>query len=387
MSTVQLRGVHKSFPSGSGDVDVLNGIDVTVADGEFLTILGSSGCGKSTLLRLISGLELATSGSVSINDVDVTGTAPEKRQLAMVFQNYALFPHLNVEENILFGLKSRKTEKNIRHERLTDVAHLLGLDELLGRKPAELSGGQRQRVALGRALVSGQRLVLMDEPLSNLDAKLRAEMRVELKRIQRRLGLTIIYVTHDQVEAMTMADRVMMMSEGRVEQLAAPEEIYSAPATTTVGRFIGSPPMNIIDIPSTSELAELLPEEFRETGATLGVRPESIDLHPVGEPVPAGRVQVIEATVLVNELLGADRIITTALDDVAREAPPHASETHGESPAHQDLASGRRVMARVDPSSQITVEERMTLSVAPTDLHWYSRSDGHRMSSAAREAA
>ncbi|WP_168198621.1 ABC transporter ATP-binding protein [Nesterenkonia sp. NBAIMH1] len=370
MSRVQLQDIRKSFPSRAGEVEVLRGIDVTVEDGEFLAILGPSGCGKSTLLRLISGLELASGGSMSIDGTDITGTAPEKRELAMVFQNYALFPHLNVRENILFGLKSRGAEKSLRSERLAEAAELLGLEELLDRKPSELSGGQRQRVALGRALVSGQRLVLMDEPLSNLDAKLRAEMRVELKRIQRRLGLTIIYVTHDQVEAMTMADRVLMMSEGRVEQLAPPEEIYSAPATVTVGRFIGSPPMNIVDVPADSDLAHLLPEELRASGAALGVRPESVELHAAGEAVPGDRVRLAGAEVLVNELLGADRIISTAL-----ESSTSAS------------TAGRRITARLEPGRRIDVEEHVSLSAKAADLHWYSPSDGTRMTPTALQAA
>ncbi|GAA1825573.1 ABC transporter ATP-binding protein [Nesterenkonia flava] len=367
MAAVQLRGVRKSFPARKGeDVEVLKGIDVDVASGEFLAILGSSGCGKSTLLRLISGLELATGGSILIDGADVTGLSPEKRELAMVFQNYALFPHLNVRENILFGLKSRGEPKQLRAERLAETAELLGLDELLDRRPAELSGGQRQRVALGRALVSGQRLVLMDEPLSNLDAKLRAEMRVEIKRIQRQLGLTIIYVTHDQVEAMTMADRVMMMASGRVEQLAAPEDLYGTPASTTVARFIGSPPMNIVEVAPGSSLADLLPADLRDSGAALGVRPESLDLHPSAQHVPAGRLAVGEATVLVNELLGADRIISTTLSTGS--------------------GGSQRMLVRTEPSRAVSTDEQVTLSARAEDLHWYSRETGRRLQRDSAEA-
>lgn len=359
MAAVSLRGVKKVFAANKTEnVQVLSGIDVDVEEGEFLAILGASGCGKSTLLRIISGLESLSDGSVEIQAQDVTAVPPEKRNLAMVFQNYALFPHLNVEENLVFGLKARRVDSTVRKERLAETAELLGLDELLERKPAELSGGQRQRVALGRALVSGQRLVLMDEPLSNLDAKLRSEMRTELKRVQRALDLTIIYVTHDQVEAMTMADRVMMLSEGRIEQLASPQELYRAPATTTVGRFIGSPPMNILDLPTDSELV-LLHGPREAGGVSLGVRPEKLEIHGPGEEIPSSRIRLGEATVLVNELLGADRVITAVLDE-------HVV----------DEGASRRVIARADPGQQVEMDQKVLLSAEPGAIHWYSRETG-----------
>ncbi len=357
MPSVSLSAVSKTFTGRKGEqTPVLRGIDVDVPDGEFLAILGSSGCGKSTLLRLVSGLEKVTSGTITIDGDDVTGTSPEKRELAMVFQNYALFPHLNVRENILFGLKSRGEDKQVRSERLAEAAELLGLAKLLNRKPAELSGGQRQRVALGRALVSGKRLILMDEPLSNLDAKLRADMRTELKRIQRQLDLTIIYVTHDQVEAMTMADRVMMLSDGHIEQVATPEEIYRAPATTTVGRFIGSPPMNIIDISTADDLSTLLPADLRKSGGGLGVRPEFLHVHADGQSHDSGRIDLGTATVLANELLGADRIVTST------------------------RADGQRVVARVDPTQAVPAETAITLSAPPSALHWYHPESNRRIS-------
>ncbi|TQL62342.1 ABC transporter ATP-binding protein [Propioniferax innocua] len=356
MSSVVLRDVRKSFPSRrGGQVAVLSGIDTDVADGEFLAILGPSGCGKSTLLRIISGLEAPTSGSIHINGADVTGTAPERRELAMVFQNYALFPHLDVRENILFGLKSRREPRDLQGRRLRETTDLLGLDALLDRKPSELSGGQRQRVALGRALVSGQRLILMDEPLSNLDAKLRADMRIELKRIQRRLGLTIIYVTHDQVEAMTMADRVMMLADGGVEQLAAPAEIYAAPASVTVGRFIGSPPMNIIAPFGRAGGALPLPAGVDAGRTLLGVRPERVSLVSEGLPCPDDEVQIGAAEVVVNELLGADRIVTT------------------------EMADGTRVMVRVTPDVAVAEGARVTLSAPADHLHLYDRTSRRRL--------
>lgn len=355
MSAVELRGVQKAFPAKRGaQVEVLRGIDVAVERGEFLAILGASGCGKSTLLRLISGLEIASGGTITIDGEDVTGAAPEKRQLAMVFQNYALFPHLNVRENVLFGLKSRREPSSVQQERLTETAGLLGLEELLGRRPAELSGGQRQRVALARALVSGQQLVLMDEPLSNLDAKLRAEMRIELKRIQRQLGLTIIYVTHDQVEAMTMADRVMMMSEGHIEQLATPEEIYRTPATTTVGRFIGSPPMNILELDADRAVQLGAPQELHHDGGSLGIRAEQLTVLTIGDAAGPGTVALGEATVQVNELLGADRILTAEL-------------------------AGQRVLARASPDLDVAVDSAVGLAARPEHLHWYHRDTSARI--------
>ena len=362
LTTVSLRGVTKTFEGRKGQrTEVLKGIDVDVRSGEFLAILGASGCGKSTLLRLISGLELVTEGTVTINDTDVTADPPAKRQLAMVFQNYALFPHLDVRGNILFGLRSRRVAKQTQRERLSETARLLGLGDLLGRKPSELSGGQRQRVALGRALVSGQQLVLMDEPLSNLDAKLRAEMRTEIKRIQRALDLTIIYVTHDQVEAMTMADRVLMMVDGRIEQLAAPDELYRAPATTTVARFIGSPPMNIINFDSDSELSSLAPSPLRDHGGALGVRPERLRLLPIATASVAGHeIELGNATILVNELLGADRIIAAELSGSGK-------------------VTGQHVVARVAPEFALDMDDQVVVVTEREAIHWYAPDTGRRV--------
>jgi len=354
VSAVDLIGVHKAFPGRRGEqVEVLRGIDVTVEQGEFLAILGASGCGKSTLLRLISGLEIASGGVIAIDGEEVTGVPPEQRSLAMVFQNYALFPHLSVKENVLFGLKSRGEPRAVQQERLAETAGLLGLEELLSRRPAELSGGQRQRVALARALVSGQQLILMDEPLSNLDAKLRAEMRIELKRIQRQLGLTIVYVTHDQVEAMTMADRVMMLSEGRIEQLATPEELYRAPATTTVARFIGSPPMNILDVDAERAAALGAPEAVSLDGGSVGVRAEHLRVLQPAAP-ENGSLSLGEGTVEVNELLGADRILTIGLE-------------------------GQRVLVRADPELDLAVDSAVELAARPEHLHWYDHTTSERI--------
>ncbi|GAB3723405.1 ABC transporter ATP-binding protein [Nocardiopsis nanhaiensis] len=374
MPTIEMHDVRKTFPAKGSDVEVLKGIDVGVESGEFLAILGASGCGKSTLLRLVSGLEPVSSGTVRIAGRDVTDLPPEKRELAMVFQNYALFPHLTAKENILFGLKSRRESKQVQNDRLAETAQLLGLEELLSRRPAELSGGQRQRVALGRALVSGQRLILMDEPLSNLDAKLRAEMRTEIKRIQRQLDLTIIYVTHDQVEAMTMADRVMMLSDGSIEQLASPGELYRAPATTVVGQFIGSPPMNILDVPAHSELAALGPARLQDEGGSLGVRPERLKLHHEAEPLSPGHgaatvspdsVRLGKATVLVNELLGADRLITATLHS----------------------AADQRIVARIEPDQQVAADDTVVVTTTAPAIHWYAADTGRRLDGTPRAGA
>ncbi len=254
-TSLTLRGIDKFFPSpGSATpVQVLFDFSFETRPGQFVVFLGPSGCGKSTALRLIAGLEQPQAGDIVIDGRVVNKVPAARRRLAMVFQSYALFPHLSVSENILFGLKVRRVPRKECNQRLERVAAQLELTDYLKRKPLQLSGGQRQRVALGRALVSGASLILMDEPLSNLDAKLRQQMRLELRDLQRELGLTVIYVTHDQVEAMTMADQVVVMREGRVDQVADPWTLYRFPCRTDVARFIGSPPMNLIPCQVTEE--------------------------------------------------------------------------------------------------------------------------------------
>ncbi|NCU18005.1 ABC transporter ATP-binding protein [Pallidibacillus pasinlerensis] len=244
MSQVELINISKSYDKQK---DVLDGINLTIEEGEFFVLVGPSGSGKSTLLRMIAGLEDITGGFLKIGGHTVNHLPPKDRNLSMVFQNYALYPHLTVEQNILFGLKARKVDKQEQQKRLKDAAEMLGLTDLLKRKPRELSGGQRQRVALGRSVVSHAPLCLMDEPLSNLDAKLRANMRVEIRRLQKRLGLTMIYVTHDQVEAMTMGDRIMVLNDGKIQQVGKPITLYNEPENLFVATFIGSPKMNLAD--------------------------------------------------------------------------------------------------------------------------------------------
>lgn len=270
-------------------------VSVDLPEGQFSVLLGPSGCGKSTLLRLIAGLDTPTSGSINLAGIDITLLPPSRRNLSMVFQSYALFPHLTVSENILFGLAVRRVKRTEQRARLDRVAAMMGLSDFLERRPSQLSGGQQQRVALARAVISERPVCLMDEPLSNLDAKLRAEMRVEIRALQQRLGLTMVYVTHDQVEAMTMADRIVVMNAGRVQQVATPRDLYARPANIFVAGFIGTPPMNMIP-------AEALPAQMSvPPGSTLGVRPEDITLGPDGVPARLAGVEYLGAVLIATE--------------------------------------------------------------------------------------
>src|SRR4051812_24496844 len=301
MAEVRLAGIAKTW----GTSIALENISFSAPDGHLVALLGPSGCGKSTTLRLIAGLEMATAGSISIAGRDVTALPPAKRGVSMVFQNYALFPHLSVAENILFGLKVRNVPRAERDGRLKRAAGILGLEALLERKPSQLSGGQQQRVALGRAIVAETRVCLMDEPLSNLDAQLRVEMRREIRALQRRLGMTMLYVTHDQVEAMTMADQVVLMRNGRIEQDAAPAALYEKPATIFAARFVGTPPMNVIPAVLVPEAVCATPAGRARDTLAIGVRPENTRIDPAGVPAP----------VVAVEYLGADTLIDTRIAD------------------------------------------------------------------------
>ena len=294
MSLIELKSVTKSW----GDTTALRSMDLRIEPGSFCVLLGPSGCGKSTTLRIIAGLEEASSGAVWIDGRDVTQLPPAQRGIAMVFQNYALFPHLSVADNIQFGLSVRKVPAAERAERLAQVAQLLGLGALLERRPSQLSGGQQQRVALGRALVAQAKVCLMDEPLSNLDAQLRQEMRAELRELQQRLGLTVVYVTHDQTEAMSMADQVVLLHQGQVEQCATPRQMYATPATTFTARFIGTPAMNLVRL-EAGAIAGSAVTTGQTQATSLGIRPEAIRL--AGEGVPA--------LVMGQEYLGADLVL------------------------------------------------------------------------------
>jgi multiple sugar transport system ATP-binding protein len=264
MGALTLAGIQKSF----GDVDVLKGIDLDVADGEFVIIVGPSGCGKSTLLRVIAGLEDASSGAIRIDGKNVSHIPPAERGIAMVFQTYALYPHLNVRDNMTLGLKQAKYPKPEIASRVEEASRMLSLGSYLERRPAELSGGQRQRVAIGRAIVRQPKLFLFDEPLSNLDSALRVNTRIELARLHRELKATMIYVTHDQTEAMTLADKIVILHDGRIEQIGTPMELYNKPANKFVAGFIGSPQMNFIEAAALG----------RDDAVTVGVRPEHINL-------------------------------------------------------------------------------------------------------------
>ncbi len=286
MASVSFREVRKTY----AQLQVIHGISTEVGDGEFMVMVGPSGCGKSTLLRMVAGLETVTAGEIAIGERVVNRIEPKDRDIAMVFQNYALYPHMSVRENMAYGLKIRRTPAAEIESRVKRAAEILELAQYLDRKPRELSGGQRQRVAMGRAIVREPAVFLFDEPLSNLDAKLRVQMRAELQALHRRLGTTSLYVTHDQVEAMTLAQRMIVMNAGRAEQIGAPLDVYAKPATTFVAGFIGSPPMNLI------------PTERNGRKILLGVRPEH--LHPCAES---------EATMTVDvdlvEPLGSDTLV------------------------------------------------------------------------------
>ena len=307
MSAIELEGVAKHWRTSDGHVRAVDHVSFVVEAGTLCVLLGPSGCGKSTTLRLIAGLETADAGRIAISGRDVTRSPPTERNIAMVFQSYALFPHLSVEENIVFGLRVRRVPAEERAQRLARVAELLGLTKLLARTPAQLSGGQQQRVALGRAIIAEQPVCLMDEPLSNLDAQLRAEMRQEIRALQLKLGITMVYVTHDQIEAMSMADRIVLLNAGRIEQSGTPVDLYEAPANAFVARFIGTPPMNLLDLApgrdgaviAGTETPARVPGQF--ASGRIGVRPEHITL---------GRDHGVPAVVDAIEYLGGDSLIT-----------------------------------------------------------------------------
>ncbi|PEC77198.1 glycerol-3-phosphate ABC transporter ATP-binding protein [Bacillus cereus] len=307
---IELKNVSKVYKNA--EETAVKGVSVHIKKGEFFVLVGPSGCGKSTLLRMIAGLEEISSGDLIINERVANDLEPKDRNLSMVFQNYALYPHLSVEENILFGLKIRKVQKEERQKRLMEAIEMVGLKEYVKMKPGQLSGGQRQRVALARAIVSQAPICLMDEPLSNLDAKLRAQMRIEIREIQQRLGITMIYVTHDQIEAMTMGDRIMVLNKGSIQQVGTPLDIYNEPANEFVANFIGSPSMNINDGEVNKEKGVLhigqlqIPLSIRqlkqlpEGTIRIGMRPEHIVLSEEGQEVTLQSVEVLGNESILN---------------------------------------------------------------------------------------
>lgn len=345
MSHVELDAITKSF----GAVSVLSPLSLSIGKGEFVVLVGPSGCGKTTTLRILAGLETATSGRVRINGRDVTGARPGERNIAMVFQNYALYPHMTVRENIGYAMKVHGTPRAEIDARVNEAAKLLALDPYLDRKPKNLSGGQRQRIAIGRALVRQPEVFLFDEPLSNLDAKLRVEMRTEIKLLQRRLGTTAIYVTHDQVEAMTMADRVVVMRAGRIEQVADPITLYERPANRFVANFIGSPAMNFFDaridggaVHLGTQRLPLVDSDARRLGnrdlVTFGIRPEHM------------RHSTHEAQLTLT---------------------PEAIEPLGAHTLLLGRSEGQRITAQVDPRFPATVGQPAAVTIDMTQAHFF----------------
>jgi sn-glycerol 3-phosphate transport system ATP-binding protein len=334
MAAIQLKNVVKRYGQGKDALQVIHGVSADIADREFIVIVGPSGCGKSTLLRMVAGLEEVTGGEVRIGERVVNELEPAERDIAMVFQNYALYPHMSVFDNMAYGLKIRKMPVAEIKTRVDKAAKILELGHLLDRKPRALSGGQRQRVAMGRAIVRQPQVFLFDEPLSNLDAKLRAQTRIEIQKLHRELGITSLFVTHDQVEAMTLAQRMMVMNAGNMEQFGTPEEVYHRPASTFVASFIGSPPMNLLKNAPGGR-----------SGAILGIRPEHLDVGSEGWPV---RVETVE-------LLGAERLIYGRVGE-------------------------EQVIIRVEESG-VSPQPDSTIQVRPREerLHWFDAATGKRI--------
>ncbi|MGX5718638.1 sn-glycerol-3-phosphate import ATP-binding protein UgpC [Shinella zoogloeoides] len=349
MASIGIKDVSKIY---NGGVTAVSSVSIDIADGEFIVLVGPSGCGKSTLLRMVAGLETISEGEVTIGGRVVNDVDPADRDIAMVFQNYALYPHMTVYENLAYGLKNRRTPKSEIDARVAEAARMLELQPYLERKPRALSGGQRQRVAMGRAIVRKPSAFLFDEPLSNLDAKLRVSMRGEIKRLQRRVGTTSIYVTHDQLEAMTLADRLVVLSGGRIEQIGAPLDVYHRPATTFVASFIGSPAMNLVGGelhgsklalgPALLDLGAAVPAQ----GAlTVGLRAEDLRLHAGSDGAMPFRIDYVEE-------LGAQRLV------------------HG-------FVGDQPMVAAI--SSEIPLPEAASLSIAPSRLHFFDTASGRRI--------
>ncbi len=357
MASIKLQNIHKSF----ADTPVIKGVDWEIDDGEFVVIVGPSGCGKSTLLRMIAGLESVTSGDIFIGERRVNDLEPADRDIAMVFQNYALYPHMSVYNNMAYGLKLRRLPKQVIQERVAKAASILELSELLKRSPRQLSGGQRQRVAMGRAIVREPSVFLFDEPLSNLDAKLRVQMRLEIKKLQERLGITSVYVTHDQVEAMTLGHRLLVLSAGNVEQLGTPIELYNKPDSIFVAGFLGSPAMNFISARAADNgravsvgedsFFKLEPpiEVADGTLLTIGIRPEHFDVTATQDALAHMHVEFVEH-------LGADTLIHGRL---------------GIDPTHFSL--------RIPGTHQFVVGESIPLGVPPGLIHVFDPQSGKRI--------
>jgi multiple sugar transport system ATP-binding protein len=378
---IVLESVTKEFPGGVRAVD---GVDLTIADGEFIVLVGPSGCGKTTLLRSIGGLETVTSGRILIDGNDVTKAQPAQRDLAMVFQNYALYPHMTVRENRGYALRVRKLKKAEVRRRVEDAAKLLGLDGLLDRRPRALSGGQMQRVAMGRAIVREPKAFLMDEPLSNLDAKLRVTMRTSLQQLHRRIKTTTVYVTHDQVEAMTLGDRVAVMRDGRVQQVDVPSRLYDEPANLFVAAFIGSPAMNLFEATIEGDRLQIGPLSISvgssraplDGHVIAGIRPEAFE----DAAFAAKELPTIDVEVEVLESIGSDAYVFFRLDAeqvVVEDALSEQAEDSGSLLA--DEGGSSMFTARVDARTRAKVGERLTLAIDPSRLYFFSPETGESL--------
>jgi sn-glycerol 3-phosphate transport system ATP-binding protein len=361
MAEVILRNVRKTY---AGGVEAIKGVDLDVGDGQFCVLVGPSGCGKSTLLRMVAGLETITSGEIDIGGRVVNMIEPADRDIAMVFQNYALYPHMSVYNNMAYGLRNRGMAKPDIDKRVREAAQILEIGPMLERKPRQLSGGQRQRVAMGRAIVRQPKVFLFDEPLSNLDAKLRIAMRVEIRKLQRRLNTTSIYVTHDQLEAMTLADILVVMNAGVVEQIGSPLAVYEKPATTFVASFIGAPPMNLTPLDAAA-MSNHLTDRRNGTAGILGVRPE--DLTITAEPPPPGGA-AYDLTVEAIERVGAETFIYGTRDQPNEINA--VSTNPGELPPDE-------VIVRVPGQSAPAIGQRIRVIAPPAKLHLFT-ADGRR---------
>jgi multiple sugar transport system ATP-binding protein len=377
-SAIVIEHVTKIYP---GEVKATDDVTLEISSGEFMVLVGPSGCGKSTLMRMIAGLEDVTEGAILIGGRDVTELSPRNRDVAMVFQNYALYPHMTVRKNLGYGLRVRKTPRADVDRRVGEVAKLLGLEDLLDRRPAALSGGQRQRVAMGRAIVREPAAFLMDEPLSNLDAKLRVSMRAELSRLHERLGVTTVYVTHDQVEAMTLGQRVAVMRDGRIQQVDAPQNLYQSPVNLFVAAFIGSPSMNLVEANVTDGAVEfagfripLAPgrRPARPGRMILGIRPESFEDTAFAEP----GLPEIEVTVSVLEELGSDAHVIFPID--APRVSAEDLDAVADEPMEGLMADDIRSLfnARVDPRTQADTGRTLKLAVDTGQFHFFDADTG-----------
>ena len=397
MAEIELDHISKTFPDGAIGV---NDISLDIRDGEFIILVGPSGCGKSTTLNMIAGLEDISSGELRIGGKVVNDKAPKDRDIAMVFQSYALYPHMSVRENMGFALKLAKTPKNVIDEKVNEAARVLDLTPFLDRRPANLSGGQRQRVAMGRAIVRDPAVFLMDEPLSNLDAKLRVQTRTEVSRLQKRLGTTMVYVTHDQTEAMTLGDRVAVMRLGTIQQVASPEELYDRPTNLFVAGFIGSPAMNFMagtledgklhtgvgDFPLTPQLRQELERSGTGQDVIVGIRPESFeDAAVVPAEVKANGLE-FNTSVDVVESLGSEKFVYFTRELGQTHNVAELEELARDSGRADASGSAETVVARLDPASRIRENEDARLWVDMRKLHVFDPSTGRNLSLGATDA-